>query len=472
MKLERIEIKNYRSIEDFSFEVKQLEDGSFTYGLIGINEVGKSTILKAIGLKDGLKDITGDLPQQDDFRDENDIEISYMYSLEDHEKMNVKNILESGGAVEIDINRIKSITFEYKFNRSSPNNKIQSIKIDDLTGDDISEDVGAFLQDEIKKLENKTIFWTADDRYLISKSIDLSQFSIDPNNISIPLKNCFALAGYNTPESIKKIIDLALNSSTKREALENILGKKVTEHINSVWPKHKITITFDISSNLISFHINDSESEEEAKTAGQRSDGFKQFISFLLTVSAENKNGELKNVILLLDEPETHLHPQAQEDLLKELITITKNQNNNITFFATHSNYMIDKDDLSRNYKIIKNPITKMVKFDKKISSYASVTYEVFDLVSNDYHNELYSTLHNRYIEEDESDTNRSIIKNFDQNFFHKIKGLAQDKPWRGIPKSATLPTHVRNCIDHPGSGMIFTIEELRKSIEIMVSFL
>ena len=39
---------------------------------------------------------------------------------------------------------------------------------------------------------------------------------------------------------------------------------------------------------------------------------------------------------------------------MNELINISKNNKNNIVFYATHSNYMIDKNSLDRNYKVTK----------------------------------------------------------------------------------------------------------------------
>src|SRR5690606_22502428 len=119
-------------------------------------------------------------------------------------------------------------------------------------------------------------------------------------------------------------------------------------------PNHPIKITFKIMDGHINFHVKDIDSKGKAQTSDMRSDGFKQFVSFLLTIAAENKNEELKNTILLLDEPETHLQPKAQEYLLTQLIGITNNNKNNIVFFATHSNYMIDKKDLGKYYRIEK----------------------------------------------------------------------------------------------------------------------
>ena len=89
---------------------------------------------------------------------------------------------------------------------------------------------------------------------------------------------------------------------------------------------------------------------------------FKQFVSFLLTISIENNNDELYKTVLLIDEPEVHLHPPAQISLLNELIKITSNDRNNLLFFATHSNYLIDKTNLDRYFKVFKhnNEYTKI----------------------------------------------------------------------------------------------------------------
>ena len=46
MILKSITLKNYRSIETIKIEIEMISDGSFTYGLIGVNEAGKSSILK------------------------------------------------------------------------------------------------------------------------------------------------------------------------------------------------------------------------------------------------------------------------------------------------------------------------------------------------------------------------------------------------------------------------------------------
>ena len=60
MKLDRFEIKNFRSIEDMKIDIKE-KNGKKCLILVGKNEAGKSNILKAIsavfnGYKVGIKD--------------------------------------------------------------------------------------------------------------------------------------------------------------------------------------------------------------------------------------------------------------------------------------------------------------------------------------------------------------------------------------------------------------------------------
>ena len=52
MQLNSITIYNFRSVKKVNFPIKELADKSYTFGLIGENEAGKSSILKGIAIKD------------------------------------------------------------------------------------------------------------------------------------------------------------------------------------------------------------------------------------------------------------------------------------------------------------------------------------------------------------------------------------------------------------------------------------
>jgi AAA15 family ATPase/GTPase len=465
MKVESINISNYKSIENLILNLTENKDNSYTYSLIGVNEAGKSSILKGIGLFDSPESVK---ISQKDFLDKvKSIYISLTYIIDDNEIEEIARILSETKDLDVS-NEYEVKKIVYKISYIYNDIKIPKIEIFLIENDkeqEVSESHTELIN-FIKSRLHKIIFWTADEKHLISNPINLQSFANDPSNISIPLRNCFKLEKI---ENIQEKINL-LNDSTEREKLRDILGDTVTKHIKRVWPNHPIQISFDISDGLIYFHVKDENGNGKSKTADQRSDGFKQFISFLLTVSAENMNYDLINTIILLDEPESHLHPTAQEYLLKELTEITKG-NNNIVIFATHSNYMIDKNCLSRNWKVSKPvDITQVEKYDDKQSSYASVNYEVFGISSSDYHNELYDKLRELF-----SDTHSiedlGILK-FDEKYFIQEKNLQKEYNFKQEKNRVTLPTYVRNCTHYPSNKTDKFNDQLEESIKYLDSCL
>ena len=56
-----------------------------------------------------------------------------------------------------------------------------------------------------------------------------------------------------------------------------------------------------------------SVSEKNDFSFQKRSDGFKKFVAFLLTVSTKSRMGDLKNTLVLVDEPDSGLHPSGAQ---------------------------------------------------------------------------------------------------------------------------------------------------------------
>lgn len=464
MKLESITLKNYRSVKSVSFHFNQIKDKSFAYGLIGENEAGKSSILKGIAIKDlnnGIIVTNKDFTDKDEY-----IDIRFEYILDNREIDIVKDLIKKNFRdEETNVSKINNLTVE--FSKKEGNLPVEFYLEFCNDNDDIDHyliEINSELYNYIQNNFHKTIFWSYDDKFLISKEILLSNFFSNPLEVSVPLTNCFLLAGY-TLEDFPKILQNIISDSTEREDVREKLGESVTKHIKRVWKNHDIKISFDLTSDKLNFHVKDLKSNGKSKTAEQRSDGFKRFISFLLTISAQHKNSQLKNTILLIDEPETHLHPKAQEFFLNELIEISKS-NNNIVLFATHSNYFIDKEHLERNFKVSKNgDFTELSKFDEKKSSYASVNYDVFNIISTDYHNELYGKAQD--------------ISGIDDNkiFDKKIKEIVKRTPIKknyvhtnGSQFDLSLPTYIRHQIHHPENNLNpkFKENDLNESIEIL----
>lgn len=461
--LKSIKITNYRSISELSIDIDVLEDKSLTYGFIGINEAGKSNILKAIALKDSPIQVTSK-----DFKNKSEtISVQYFYEFTNDENKWFINFCSESDEYK-SIKHWDGAVVSIIYEPEKPSVQIKNLEVFSLTHNQrVTVDPSTLDTMGL----HTCIFWTADEKFLISQPINQLKFASEPDSVSIPLKNCFLLSGYT---DVAKTIQNATDS-TDVEDLQETLGRNVTEHIKTVWPNHPITISFYISNGLINFHVKDESSKgknTKAKTADQRSDGFRQFISFLLTISAENKNNVLENTILLLDEPETHLHPKAQEYLLSELKKLSQNNRNNIVLFATHSNYMIDKEDLSRNYKVVKNDeSTAITKLNRTTSTFASVSYEVFDIASSDYHNQLYGKLHENFIEE-HTEEDKSRQTTFDTEYLNQIQELNKEHPLKNKDNCCTLPTYIRNCIHHPENGNRYTEAQLRKSINLLRNYL
>lgn len=173
---------------------------------------------------------------------------------------------------------------------------------------------------------------------------------------------------------------------------------------------------------------------------------------------------EEKDMIVLIDEPELHLHPRIQKEFVEFLLEISKNAQVIIT---THSPLLVKQ--LSYN-SFVKNVVLKkdktITKIEERKLPYISVNetnYLAFNVASEEYHNELYEELMRK-----SSDT---TIKDFDNNFFVKIKREIKSYPYKGHPNGATLHTFVRNQIHHQADNGKVQDSDLITSIQSMRNY-
>ena len=147
--------------------------------------------------------------------------------------------------------------------------------------------------------------------------------------------------------------------------------------------------------------------------------------------------------LILIDEPELHLHPRLQEKFVDFILEISKDSQ---VILTTHSPLLIKQLAYNENVKNIVLKKDKDVKeFDERKLSYISsneTNYLAFDLPSEEYHNELYESLMEKY-------STSNGIKRFDNEFFIQQKKEDKIYPWEKQPNQVSIHTFIRNQIHH-----------------------
>jgi predicted ATP-dependent endonuclease of OLD family len=151
------------------------------------------------------------------------------------------------------------------------------------------------------------------------------------------VRNLFYLAELDIKE-----LDEVKESPSKCIKLLNAASNRLTKKLNPAWKGDPIHVDLRYNpGNIMSVVISDVHKDGTITNTGllnRRAEGFKWTFSFIVNFAAETQRAELKEAILLLDEPARNLHPTQQmgiSDLLKNLA------GSNQVLYATHSPFMI-----------------------------------------------------------------------------------------------------------------------------------
>lgn len=208
-------------------------------------------------------------------------------------------------------------------------------------------------------------------------------------------------------------------------------------------------------------------------------------------IDTKELNDLSKPLLFFIDEPETFLHPQAQDRLLKSLNNIAKTSQ---IFITTHSPYLLKSFEKENHQITIFSKKMNEAKLREGIElnmfpyspSWGEINYLAFEVISEEFHNELYGYLHN-YANENNftfENGNKTVgpgIVSFDQWLSEQdavpLTNQGYQNTHRGYTDK-TLPQYIRNYIDHPGdyfddSGVNIrnkpSNKDIRQSIEFML---
>lgn len=191
---------------------------------------------------------------------------------------------------------------------------------------------------------------------------------------------------------------------------------------------------------------------------------------------------KLDGAAIMVDEPELSMHPKWQEKILqyyKDLFTESDGTQKAQLFFATHSEHVL-KEALSnknQNLVIILTDNAGIIE-NKRIDApsvlptitNAETNYLAFDIVSNDYHIELYGWLQEKegLYSVKQCDDYIKVQPEYNSTIHEKMSSFTHPRS-RSVTNYDTLSTYIRNCIDHPSITTNFSEIELRTSIELLI---
>ena len=202
-----------------------------------------------------------------------------------------------------------------------------------------------FIED---KLHPRFVYFS--DYKKILGNIDLNEFLKETKGIRP--KGLEYIEEFDKAETVKNLFYLAELDTDKLEEvahtpsrlikLLHTSSRKLSERLNPAWKGDPILVELRYNpGNILSVVISDVHKDGTVTNTGllsRRAEGFKWTFSFIVNFAAETQRSELKEAILLLDEPARNLHPTQQggiSDLLKNLA------GSNQILYATHSPFMI-----------------------------------------------------------------------------------------------------------------------------------
>lgn len=192
--------------------------------------------------------------------------------------------------------------------------------------------------------------------------------------------------------------------------------------------------------------------------------GYEMIFALLYSFYLARQSG--KQLIVLIDEPELHLHPRLQEKFVEFLMEFSKNAQ---IILASHSPLLVKQLSVNEKVKIrvLESNGQQVSEIEKRVLSYISANetnFLAFNLATEEYHNELYEELKSLHGEDKK-------YKEFDNEFFITTKGEPKNSPWMGNQNEVSVHTFIRNQIHHQKENGKAKYNDLKNSIEKMRSF-
>lgn len=289
------------------------------------------------------------------------------------------------------------------------------------------------------------------------------------------------------------------------EGLTQLLSKiqnRVQGILNDQYGEAKVEFNFGLptldnffKNGNILLEENGIKTDVSEKGTGMQRALALSLIQVYADVDRQSNSSASTPLFFFIDEPETFLHPQAQDKLLKSLEKISDNSQ---VFITTHSPYLLRsyKKDSHKLYIFSRNSDEERIREDIQIGilpyspSWGEINYFAFKVASQEFHNELFGELHNRAVSKNKTYDNNSKfvgkrIASFDDWLAEQPNVINTDNNHINYDsgkvgtghKDKSMSSYIRNYIDHPGDwpdGVTKrnapTLEEISNSIKFMLT--
>ena len=410
MRLLNFQIKKYRSIDDT--EIVKLSEFDNISVFAGQNESGKSSILKA------LYDFERDEFEADStpfsIDDKPAQVISCTYKLDDDDNLTelLTDVVKDEYSLQteesekiLDENNLTKLK-EFTITRTKESDKIIT-SIDDKTfnifrasvldkpvqpveGEEPKEKVKYFVVADTENEKVAGLFWQITPRIIFFD--DFCDLLPDKILLSVLKNKKEDTKGYRAVKNLEKILKTEfISKDTENDPVRGTKQNKENESLSVDFQKdwgqrihgeNKVVVKYDFqkrngdaeNGSYINFYVETKEGQPLPPK--QRSKGLVWFLSLWLELKAQDI--EHNDLVLLLDEPDQHLHVKAQNDILKlinKLANKKDEKRGDQIIYATHSPYLIEVDYLSR-IKLILNTEKQGTKIEDIVTSKIDTEYK------------------------------------------------------------------------------------------------
>ena len=442
------QIKQFIGDLELDFVNHKMRKPYNTVVFVGENGCGKTTTLQLIALSHGLLKDKDDSPYRDnpyigyfdaeDVRDGELVILRYLFDTID--------ISFHASFIKMDLERYLDGKYEH-----------------------MQQNFDGIQDEWSKNFRNECIYLENESQFI--RNVQKSRYDDHPHDLKPNVKDSDYMIKENYNFLIQDIINIPHKDYHKLETLRFAINKFFAGNLEFIGIDER-------GNNKLRFRKNSVEMPIEELSSGEKQ------IVFRGAYIALNEKVE-NEPIVIIDEPELSMHPKWQQGILqyyRDLCTQDGEQTMQL-FIATHSERVVEealKDDENVLVIILKEKNGKIEFFPVKqdmlllpSQTAAEVNYLAFNVSTIDYHISLYGYLQEllgkesvkncdeyieRYIENHRPDDKLLYTKKYKYNDIRANKTTTY----------RTLPTYIRNAIDHPDSGYKYSQKEFEISIELL----